>query len=200
MYQTTNVSIEDSNSAVVIGGSITGLVAARILVEHFDKVTILERDRLPEHPEFRQGVPQSLHVHALLAKGREILEQLFPSLSSELIANGALETDVGEDWRYLFADGWAPKLHSGITMITCSRNLLESCIRQRLSKNHNLEFLEVHQATGLLLDDDNQSITGVNLRSQNNQESSLSARLVVDASDRQYTIKFFLSMPIALSI
>ncbi|MEM7590675.1 MAG: NAD-binding protein [Cyanobacteria bacterium P01_A01_bin.83] len=58
MYQT----IEDSNSAVVIGGSITGLVAARVLVEHFDKVTILERDRLPEQPEFRQGVPQQMKL------------------------------------------------------------------------------------------------------------------------------------------
>ena len=181
MYQTT-ISIEDS-SAVIIGGSITGLIAARILVEHFDRVIILERDRLPEQPEFRQGVPQSLHVHALLAKGKEILEQLFPGLSSELIGNGALETDVGADWRYLLTDGWTPDVHLGITMITCSRNLLESCIRQRLSKYHNLEFWEAHQVSRLLTDDDNKSVTGVKLRSEGDRES-ISARLVVDASGR----------------
>ena len=184
MHQMANVSITDSNSAIVIGGSITGLVAARILLEHFDKVTILERDRLPEQPEFRQGVPQSLHVHALLAKGKEVLEQLFPGLGNELVAHGALETDVVADWRYLFANGWAPEFHSGITLITCSRNLLENCIRQRLSEYQKLEFLEAHQAIGLLLGDDHQSITGVKLRSQGDQVSSLSARLVVDASGR----------------
>lgn len=180
MYQT----IEKSNSAIIIGGSITGLVAARVLVEHFDKVTILERDRLPEQPEFRQGVPQSLHVHVLLAKGKEILEQLFPGLSSELVTHGALETDVGSDWRCLFAGGWAPEFHSGITILTCSRNLLENRVRQRLSKYQNLEFLEAHQAAGLLLGDDNQSIVGVKLSSKGDQESSLSAQLVVDASGR----------------
>ena len=173
-----------SNSAIVIGGSITGLIAARVLTDYFEQVTIIERDRFPEKPEFRQGVPQSLQVHALLTKGKEILEQLFPGLTSELIENGATETDAVADWRYLFADGWAPSFRSGITIPTCSRNLLENVIRKRLSNYHNLEFLEAHQVSGLLVSIDRQTITGVTVKSQQNQEFELSAQLVVDASGR----------------
>ena len=184
MYQTTNEPTVAGNSAIVIGGSITGLVAARVLTDYFAQVAIIERDRLSEKSEFRQGVPQSLHVHALLTKGKEILEQLFPGLTAELIENGAIETDVIADWRYLFADGWAPSFRSGITIPTCSRNLLENALRQRLSKYRNLEFLEAHQAIGLLLGNDNKSITGVQVKNQQNRESRLSARLVVDASGR----------------
>ena len=184
MYPTTNVATEEINSAIVVGGSITRLIAARVLTEHFDRVTVIERDRFTEKPEFRQGVPQSLHVHVLLAKGKEILEQLFPGLSNELIENGAKDTDIVADWRYLFADGWAPNFDSGIGMITCSRNLLEDAIRQRLSKYANLVFLDLHQAIGLSLGGDRKSITGVRVKDRQNQEFKLSARLVVDASGR----------------
>jgi cation diffusion facilitator CzcD-associated flavoprotein CzcO len=42
--------------AVVVGGSMAGLLAAAALVPHFDRITIVERDRLPAGPEFRRGV------------------------------------------------------------------------------------------------------------------------------------------------
>ena len=184
MYRTATERNGASNSAIVIGGSITGLIAARVLSDHFEQVTIIERDRFPEKPVFRRGVPQSLQVHALLTKGKEILEQLFPGLTSELIENGAIETDVVADWRFLFADGWAPIFHSGITIPACSRNLLENAIRQRLSNYQNLEFLEAHQVSGLLISIDHKSVTGVKVKNQHDRELKLSARLVVDASGR----------------
>ena len=183
MYQTTEPTVAN-NSAIVIGGSISGLIAARVLTDYFEQVIIIERDRFPAKPEFRQGVPQSLHVHALLTKGKEILEQLFPGLTAELIEQGVLEIDAIADWRSLFADGWAPYFSSGITFPTCSRNLLENTIRKRLSNYHNLKFLEAHQVSGLLVSIDRQSITGVKVKSQSNQEFELSAQLVVDASGR----------------
>ena len=176
-YVPTNLPTEDSHSAIVIGGSVTGLIAARVLSEHFERVTILERDRLTERPEFRLGVPQSLHVHVLLNKGQEILEQLFPGLSAKLLKNGALNTDIVADCRYLFADGWAPKFDSGITMITCSRNLLENALRQRLGKYHNLKFLEAHRAVGLSLSNDSKSTIGVKV-SHDNRELKLFSLVV----------------------
>jgi 2-polyprenyl-6-methoxyphenol hydroxylase-like FAD-dependent oxidoreductase len=172
------------NSAIIIGGSMTGLIVAKVLINYFDKVTIIERDYFPEKPEFRQGVPQSIHAHLFLSRGKKILEQLFPGLIAELIENGALETDVTEDWRYLLAGGWAPSFRSGISMPTCSRNLLENVIRQRLSNCRNLEFLEAHQVIGLVSTENNQCITGVKVKSQQNRELKLSAQLVVDASGR----------------
>ena len=54
--------------AVVVGGSLAGMLAARVLSDHFDIVTLLERDRFPETPAARKGLPQGRHVHALLER------------------------------------------------------------------------------------------------------------------------------------
>ena len=66
--------------AVVLGGSLTGLLAARVLADHFDRVTLIERDAYPENTEARRGIPQANHVHGLLVRGRQILEEFFPGL------------------------------------------------------------------------------------------------------------------------
>ena len=63
---------------------MAGLLAARVLSDHFDRVLIIERDALPESPVERGGVPQGRHVHALLVQGQELLESFFPGLSAEL--------------------------------------------------------------------------------------------------------------------
>jgi len=47
--------------AVVVGGSVAGLFAARVLADGFERVTILERDPLPAGPAARDGVPQASH-------------------------------------------------------------------------------------------------------------------------------------------
>src|SRR5262245_17574588 len=81
-------------NAVVIGGSMAGLLAARALADNFDRVTILERDRLPTGPEARKGTPQARHIHVLLTAGRRAMEALLPGLMGELITAGALDTDA----------------------------------------------------------------------------------------------------------
>ena len=70
---------EKSGHALVIGGSMSGMLAARVLADHFERVTIVERDRFPEGPVPCKGVPQARHVHALLKRGRITLERLFPA-------------------------------------------------------------------------------------------------------------------------
>src|SRR5262249_22656632 len=59
--------------AVVVGGSMAGMLAARALADHFDAVTLLERDHFPETPAARAGLPQGRHGHALLERGRRIV-------------------------------------------------------------------------------------------------------------------------------
>ncbi|NOK08764.1 hypothetical protein HNS30_06930 [Corallococcus exercitus] len=59
-------------SAVVIGGSMAGLLSARVLADHFDKVALVERDVRVEGPAARKGVPQGPHIHVLLDTGRRI--------------------------------------------------------------------------------------------------------------------------------
>src|SRR5262245_26030306 len=87
--------------ALVIGGGMAGLLAGRVLADHFEQVTIIERDRFPQEPTFRKGVPQSRHLHVLLRRGQIILEQLFPGLEAELAASGALLVDWGQDTYWL---------------------------------------------------------------------------------------------------
>ena len=65
-----------------------GLLAARVLADAYQQVTVVDRDLLPERAADRQGVPQGRHAHALLARGAQILEELFPGLLADLAAAG----------------------------------------------------------------------------------------------------------------
>ena len=75
--------------AVVLGASMGGLLAARVLADFFRTVTVMERDVLPDDPAKRRGVPQGRHVHALLSGGSQILGGLFPGLLDGLVVDGA---------------------------------------------------------------------------------------------------------------
>ena len=86
--------------AVVLGASMAGLAAARVLADTYEQVTVLERDALPAAAVHRKGVPQSRHAHALLAGGRVALEELFPGLTDELVAHGALSGDLQAQTRW----------------------------------------------------------------------------------------------------
>jgi pimeloyl-ACP methyl ester carboxylesterase len=99
--------------AIVIGASMGGLLAARALADHFDQVTILERDALPQFCEPRKGVPQGRHTHGLLARGREVLEQLFPGLGEELVAEGAISGDVVDGARLIVFGAWPIGFYNG---------------------------------------------------------------------------------------
>jgi len=85
--------------AVVIGGSMAGLLAGRVLADHFELVTILERDRFPAGPQPRSGVPQARHTHILLLRGQQQLEKLFPGIQADLQQAGAPRVDWLNDLR-----------------------------------------------------------------------------------------------------
>jgi 2-polyprenyl-6-methoxyphenol hydroxylase-like FAD-dependent oxidoreductase len=170
--------------AIVIGGSIAGLLSARVLADYFDQVTIVERDYFPEKPVPRPGVPQSQQLHVLLSQGLRIMEQLFPGLKEELAHQGASTIDWTADYRWLLPFGWAPRFDSDIESCACTRNLLEATIRRRLNDYKHVEFKEANSVIGLLSDADNTSITGVLVKDDNDTETKLSAQLVIDASGR----------------
>src|SRR4051812_5545205 len=79
--------------AIVIGGGIAGLVTTRVLADHFERVTLMERDTFPTEVDFRRGVPQGRHSHVILKRGEIILEQFFPGIVAELEANGAVQVN-----------------------------------------------------------------------------------------------------------
>ena len=86
--------------AVVIGGSIAGLLTARVLADFYDSVMVVERDRFPDHPENRRGVPQSPQPHVLFTKGYRILEELFPGIGEDLTKAGAVAIDWAREFHY----------------------------------------------------------------------------------------------------
>ena len=59
---------EVGDNAIVLGASMGGLLAARVLADFYRTVTVVERDMLPDDPVNRRGVPQGRQPHAVLAR------------------------------------------------------------------------------------------------------------------------------------
>src|SRR5947208_1082510 len=111
---TQPMDIPKKQHALVIGGSMAGLLAARVLADHFAQVTVVDRDRFPETPGPRKGVPQARHIHVLLVRGLRILEHLFPGLQADLLAQGAQRMDLIGDVEWFGLAGWAQRFPSKI--------------------------------------------------------------------------------------
>ncbi len=160
--------------AVVIGGSIAGLLAARVLADHFSRVTVLERDALAvDGPSHRAGVPQGHHLHILLMRGQAIFEELLPGIRQELIAAGAPQVDSARDMLSRTPFGWSVRFESGMTKLAFTRDLLEWHLRQRVLRLPDVQVLDRTDILGLLPDGGVRTAAG-----------PLPADLVVDASGR----------------
>ena len=174
--------------AIMIGGGMAGLITARVLIDHFDHVTVVERDHLPDEAVQRAGVPQARHTHLLLLRGLRILEQLFPGLPQELAAAGAEPIVWTSQLGYYFQGHWAPRFPSDFRVYSSSRTLLETLIRCRLRQDGRIQFVDGQEVTGLLTDRPGR-ITGIRMRARGGAagtsgEDELRATLVVDASGR----------------
>jgi 2-polyprenyl-6-methoxyphenol hydroxylase-like FAD-dependent oxidoreductase len=171
--------------AVVIGGSMAGLLAARVLAGHVERVTVVERDALPDGAEHRKGVPQGRQLHALLPRGRDILDRLFPGFSRELEAAGAVPLRVPGDLPILTPAGWVDQRAPGWAGLSASRPLFEATVRRRLRQLPGVTVLEGREVTGLQASDDGRAVDGVVVRRLDSGETTrLDADLVVDASGR----------------
>ncbi|MEU1729272.1 hypothetical protein [Nonomuraea sp. NPDC005692] len=182
--------------AVVIGGSIAGLLAARVLADHFHQVTVVEQDAFPSSPEHRRGVPQSHHVHGLLIGGREAIDDLLPGFTAELVEHEAPACDLGAEFVMLSPAGWAARRPCGLRAIGASRVLIEWIIRRRVLALPNVVVRQRTRACGLA--GDAKAVRGVHVRprgqeaprepsqaaAQETAEEVLAADLVVDAAGR----------------
>jgi 2-polyprenyl-6-methoxyphenol hydroxylase-like FAD-dependent oxidoreductase len=174
------------NHAVVLGASMAGLATARVLADTFQRVTVLERDALPATPAHRKGVPQSRHAHGLLAAGSVALEELFPGLTDELLANGALSGDLQAEVRWSNQGRRLCPGPSDLQGIALSRPLLEGYIRDRVRALPNVRVMDRCDAAGLVATPDGQRVRGVRVirRADGSAEQVLEADLVVDATGR----------------
>ena len=176
---------QSNQHAVVIGASMAGLLAARVLSEHFEQVTIIERDRLSEQVEPRKGVPQGQHVHILLMKGETILRELFPALYETFAQDGAVPLTSADVQWYDFGVWKAPSPDS-IKAYCGSRPFLEQYVRRFLAARANVRFIDGCEVNRLYANEDHTRVMGVSLvhHSPERQEEDLAADLVVDASGR----------------
>jgi len=172
--------------AIVIGGSMAGLIATRVLANHFERVTLVERDPMPDGPEPRKGVPQMRHVHVLLKRGETILREFFPGIVDELRGAGSHLLDMAGDTRWYHFGGWKTRFESGMEFLSQSRPLLEWKIRGRVGATPGVTIREQTDVLRYLSDASHSRITGVRLQAKREGalEEDLEADLVVDASGR----------------
>jgi 2-polyprenyl-6-methoxyphenol hydroxylase-like FAD-dependent oxidoreductase len=171
--------------AVVLGGSIAGLLAARTLADHFARVTILERDPLASDSRHRRGAPQARHTHGLLAGGLQAIERLFPGIRRQLESSGASPGDLLASTRWYLAGGFHVQHPSGLVALGQSRLLLEETIRSRVRALPNVAIRDEISVERLVTDYSQRDVIGVQLtdRRQNSGEL-LRADLIVDATGR----------------
>jgi 2-polyprenyl-6-methoxyphenol hydroxylase-like FAD-dependent oxidoreductase len=172
--------------AIVVGAGVGGLLAARALADHFDEVTIFERDALPDSPDPRKGVPQGRHTHGLLARGREILEQSFPGFTEELVTQGAVTADILNDGLWFNYGVYLSNAPSKMLGLGVSRPMLEGLVRRRLVQLPNIRLRERHDVVEPVFDRGRDRVTGVRVQARNGSDDrkTIDADLVVDASGR----------------
>jgi 2-polyprenyl-6-methoxyphenol hydroxylase-like FAD-dependent oxidoreductase len=186
--------------AVVLGASISGLLAARVLADFYGTVTVVERDVLPTDPVNRRGVPQGSQIHALAARGSQILDELFPGFLDELVVGGTPIWDDGDYSKLCISVGGHQLVRSGISpkpesMSICvpSRPFLEWNVRQRVRAIPNVTILDGHDIVGMTSTRDRDRVTGARIVNRNTgAETTLTADLVVDATGRGSRTPVFL--------
>ena len=175
----------DRQHALVLGGSIAGLLAARVLADHYANVTIVERDRLPTTPAHRRGVSHGRHVHAMLPSGLQIVEDLLPGFTAQVVAVGGLTGDVLADARWNLNGRPLRRAVTGLTALSAGRPLLEGTIRDRIRQLPQVTLLEGYDVTGLAASPGGDRITGATVAHRDGTGArDLTADLVVDATGR----------------
>ncbi|WP_063867741.1 FAD-dependent oxidoreductase [Paenibacillus sp. Soil766] len=176
-------NIQKEGKAIVFGGSITGLMTARVLSSYYKEVLLIDKDKFPDYPAERNGAPHGFHPHRFTQRGKMITEQLFPGYEEELVALGSpssLHKTVHMMNQYGTVAG--PYQRNDIKF---SRAVLEWVIRERIKKIPNIRLLVEHEVIGLHATPDHSAITGVQVRGRGVEvKSDFMADLVVDASGR----------------
>lgn len=168
--------------AIVLGASLGGLLAARVLSEHFERVLVLDRDGSPYPGQPRKGVPQGHHPHLLLAAGHRVLERLFPGLTEEARRDGAALADLARDVRWRQRGVWKSRHASAVHTLVQSRPVLEERIRQRVAALPNARFAWRTPAVDLSFAPAGERVDGVWVRPPGQGLTRLEADLVVDAT------------------
>lgn len=171
---------------VVLGGGLAGLFAAAAAAGGGRTVTVLERDRLPERPAPRDGVPQGRHAHVYLYRGLLAIEELVPGFRAELQAAGAVPLDTGEI-AWLGENGWTPPGRQ-YEVLCATRPLFEHLVRARVRALPGVEVLDDTRVRGLRRGGPGEPAWWVELAG-----TALAADLVIDATGRNSRLPAWLA-------
>ena len=177
---------EIGDHAVVLGASMGGLLAARVLADSYRRVTVVERDLLPESGSARKGVPQGRHAHGLLPRGAQVLDELFPGLLAGLAADGVPVLRHPAEFRFVLGghvlcrDG-----EPGEPTYAQSRPYLERRVRDRVAALPNVTIRDHCEVAGLVTTPARDRVTGARVAPRaGGGEQILTADLVMDATGR----------------
>jgi 2-polyprenyl-6-methoxyphenol hydroxylase-like FAD-dependent oxidoreductase len=173
--------------AVVLGAGMAGLLAVPVLADAYRRVTVMERDPLPETAENRKGVPQGRHAHLLVPQGTQILDELFPGLLDELMAGGVPVIRNFAELR--FSPGGHLLCLEGRPadpfICQASRPYLEAHVRARVRALPTVEIIDRCEVVGLVTAAAQDRVTGVRIvRRAAGVEETVDADLVLDATGR----------------
>lgn len=171
--------------AIVLGGSIAGLLAAAALSRSFERITIVDRDELPidgpDAQRSRRGVPQGDQVHHLLNLGANKAEELLPGLIDELVELGCERYDDVADFSQYVNGAWRMRVKTDLIVTMFQRPLFEWAIRRRVFALPNVTVVK-GMAIGLIGSEDRSTVTGAKVRGVDGNE--VHGDFVVDATGR----------------
>jgi 2-polyprenyl-6-methoxyphenol hydroxylase-like FAD-dependent oxidoreductase len=172
--------------AIVLGGGMAGLLAARVLSEKYADVVIVDRDELIGVTGYRNGVPHGRHAHGLVAKGHQIFESLFPGLTQGMTEDGVRPGDFNGSIQWYFNGQRLAASDSGLACLPCGRPALERGVRKHVQAIPNVRFLERHDIVSLETTADSKRVIGVWIqpREQGSKAERLLADLVLDITGR----------------
>jgi 2-polyprenyl-6-methoxyphenol hydroxylase-like FAD-dependent oxidoreductase len=171
--------------AAVIGAGMAGLAAAKAIEPHFEKVTVFDRDYLPDAGVPRSGTPQARHTHGLLAGGHSALDRLFPGIEIDLMEAGAVRMRLRRDLRFeLPGFDPFPQRDFGYDQFALSRPALERVCRRRVEQEPHIELRPRSRVTDIIGSPDSRRAVGVRFEDVRGTPGTLTTDLVVDASGR----------------
>ncbi len=168
--------------AIIIGGGISGKLAARVLSDYFQEVILLERDDEPIGPFPRKGARQGEHLHALLHAGHYGLEELFPGITENFYASGAVKINSTKDLAWFHHGVWKLRYDSGYTTTLQTRPHLEWHIEKYIKSILNISIQYNQVVKNLLYNEKENLVYGVEIKDSDGTTTTLMADLIVDSS------------------